>query len=315
MVDFRYHLVSIIAIFLALALGVVVGTTYLNGQFVDGLEASIQDLTGDKRELEATVGDQRALLASDDQAVQALTPDAVDGWLAGQGVALLSAPDVAPGLRDELVPVLQDAGASAVLQVDLQPQLLDAQRGPAIDELVQRVAPGQPGGTPLERGAALLAAAVVRPPSGTPTGTGMSDTQAATVLDGLRDLDLADAGPLPEVRPTLAVVLTGVPESNDPPAAAAPPDPGLLRVVQALDDAAQGVVVAGPRAAADGPGVLRALREDGRLADRVSSVDSADRPLGRVAVVAALREQASGEAGQYGTGAGNQGPLPTPSPS
>ena len=31
MIDFRYHIVSIIAVFLALAVGIVVGTTALNG--------------------------------------------------------------------------------------------------------------------------------------------------------------------------------------------------------------------------------------------------------------------------------------------
>ncbi|MFN2523414.1 MAG: copper transporter, partial [Mycobacteriales bacterium] len=36
-IDFRYHLVSIIAVFLALALGIVVGTTALNGGIVDTL--------------------------------------------------------------------------------------------------------------------------------------------------------------------------------------------------------------------------------------------------------------------------------------
>ena len=37
MVDFRYHLVSIIAVFLALAVGIVVGTAALNGPVLDSL--------------------------------------------------------------------------------------------------------------------------------------------------------------------------------------------------------------------------------------------------------------------------------------
>ncbi|MBA3410734.1 MAG: copper transporter, partial [Geodermatophilaceae bacterium] len=31
MIDFRYHLVSLTAVFLAVALGIVIGTTQLNG--------------------------------------------------------------------------------------------------------------------------------------------------------------------------------------------------------------------------------------------------------------------------------------------
>ena len=41
-VDFRYHLVSIIAVFLALALGIVVGTTALNGALLDSLKGSMR---------------------------------------------------------------------------------------------------------------------------------------------------------------------------------------------------------------------------------------------------------------------------------
>ena len=52
MVDFRYHLVTIIAIFLALAVGIVVGTTALNGAILDDLRGRNADLIEDKRGLE-----------------------------------------------------------------------------------------------------------------------------------------------------------------------------------------------------------------------------------------------------------------------
>ena len=55
-----------------------------------------------------------------------------------------------------------------------------------------------------------------------------------------------------------------------------------------------------------------AILDLGLPTEAVSSVDGADRPPGRLAVVAALREQAAGGAGQYGTGPGNEGPLYVP---
>ena len=45
MIDFRYHLVSIIGIFLALAVGIVLGTTALNGPVLDDLRGRIDDLS------------------------------------------------------------------------------------------------------------------------------------------------------------------------------------------------------------------------------------------------------------------------------
>ena len=60
---------------------------------------------------------------------------------------------------------------------------------------------------------------------------------------------------------------------------------------------------------------MEALRADGALSDEVSSVDSADRPLGRVLVVKALAEQLQGLARRYGGGSGAQAAVPMPAPS
>ena len=59
MIDFRYHLVSIISVFLALAVGIVVGTTALNGVIVDDLRQRVDGLAADKRAREQTIGDQQ----------------------------------------------------------------------------------------------------------------------------------------------------------------------------------------------------------------------------------------------------------------
>jgi hypothetical protein len=37
-IDFRYHLVSLIAVFLAVALGIVIGTTALNQPILNDIE-------------------------------------------------------------------------------------------------------------------------------------------------------------------------------------------------------------------------------------------------------------------------------------
>ena len=48
MISFRYHLVSIIAVFLALALGIVVGTTALNGPITTDLRKQVNTLKSDR---------------------------------------------------------------------------------------------------------------------------------------------------------------------------------------------------------------------------------------------------------------------------
>ena len=52
MIDFRYHLVSLIAVFLAIALGIVIGTTALNQPILTDIRGQVSTLEQDKRTLE-----------------------------------------------------------------------------------------------------------------------------------------------------------------------------------------------------------------------------------------------------------------------
>ena len=58
-IDFRYHLVSIIAVFLALAVGIVVGTAALNGPIQTNLNNNLNRVTDEKRGLEGDVSELR----------------------------------------------------------------------------------------------------------------------------------------------------------------------------------------------------------------------------------------------------------------
>ena len=310
MVDFRYHLVSIIAIFLALALGIVVGTTALNGVVVDGLRGSINALAAEKRGLEMSVGTLRSQTATDAQLAEQLGPRAVSGLLDGQRVLLVNAPNAPSGLSGALAPLLEQAGASVTGTVTLRPDLLDPAKAAVVDDVVARVAPAGldlNGKGTVASAATELAAALLRPAG---SGGGVSPAAAAEVLGGFQERDLVDADANLGARASLAVLLTGDPVLSADPAGPTSRTQGLLQVAAALDAAGRGAVVAGPLSGADPGGVLRALRDDAGLSARVSSVDGVDRPPGRIAAVYALREQAEGNAGRYGSGPGSQAALP-----
>ena len=49
MIDFRYHVVSIIAVFLALSVGLVLGASFLKEAAVSGLDTQVQDLARNNR--------------------------------------------------------------------------------------------------------------------------------------------------------------------------------------------------------------------------------------------------------------------------
>ncbi len=309
MVDFRYHLVSIIAVFLALALGIVVGTTALNGALLDNLKGSIGALTAEKRSLEGTIGGLREQTASDEQLAERIGPAAASGRLAGRRVVLVTAPNAPSGEADGLVPLLQAAGATVTGTVQLRPDLLDPAKAPVVDDVVARVAPAGMdlnGIEPAQRAPAELAAALVT----SPANENIPAAAAKSILDGFQELDLVDVSSDLDTRADLAVLVAGDPIASSDPAVPVARARALLSFASALDAAASGAVVAGPLTATAEGGLLRALRDDGALSERVSSVDGADRPQGRVAVVYALREQADGGTGRYGSGPGNQGPVP-----
>ena len=55
MINFRYHVVSLTAVFLALAIGLVVGTAALNGPVADSLNDNVNGLRKDNQQLRETV--------------------------------------------------------------------------------------------------------------------------------------------------------------------------------------------------------------------------------------------------------------------
>ena len=310
MVDFRYHLVTIIAIFLALAVGIVVGTTALNGPVLDGLRRANKDLISEKQDLQSDKRELELDVATADGVAAELAPGLLGRRLDGQRVLLVTADRTADPLVEQLSPLIADAGGSVAGRLRLQPDLLDDMQGRLVEDLVAQVVPAGvevPTGEPVERGAAVLAAALLRRPGAPPVPA--ADAQAVvSAFEEAELVELSEEGD--QITPAdLVVVLTGPPE--DPlDADAEARNEALLSVVQALDARSRGAVVAGPSEALSEGGVVGAVRADGNLDSRVSTVDNADRVVGQIAVVLALQEQGAGGAGRYGGGPGVTAPLP-----
>ncbi|HWB66073.1 MAG TPA: copper transporter, partial [Mycobacteriales bacterium] len=66
MIDFRYHVVSIIAVFLALALGLVLGSTTLQGTVTHNLSKQAARVTAENRADERKIDDLEASLSNEE---------------------------------------------------------------------------------------------------------------------------------------------------------------------------------------------------------------------------------------------------------
>ena len=84
MIDFRYHLVSIVAVFLALGLGLLVGATALQPTALGGLIRLSQQ---ERKQIDSALAANRQLtrqIDSNDQFAQGVAPQLLDQLLAGE---------------------------------------------------------------------------------------------------------------------------------------------------------------------------------------------------------------------------------------
>ena len=311
MVDFRYHLVSIIAVFLALAVGIVLGTTALKGPVLDDLRDNIKRLSSDKRVLESDVGVLRGQVKIADDFAATVGPGLVRGRLVDQRVLLVTTPDTPSDVVQRMLALLAESGATVTGQLRVLPTISDPERAKVVEDLVAQVVPAGvdlPDGKVVDRATAELAAALTSPAR----GKSVEISEAQAVLSAFEEADLvqfdSDGGTLRQA--TLALVMSGPAPVGDPEDSQAEQREAILSLAAALDDRARGAVVAGPSTSATDRGIVGALRADPSRAAEVSGVDNADRGVGQVAVVLALVEQARGGSGQYGAGPRATAPLP-----
>ena len=317
-VDFRYHLVTIISIFLALAVGIVVGTTALNGPVLDGLRRSNTGLISDKRALESDVRDLQGDVDTADDFARALTPDLVGGRLDGQGVLVVLAPNADPQVADQLATMLGAAGARVTGELALQPAVVDPEQRQLVDDLVAQVVPAGPPlpDTTAGRAAAVLSAALLVRRDQEPLGR----DEAQRIVSAFEEAGLVSLNDEGEelVPATSAVFLAGAgpeegqDEDDEEGKAEARQSEieGLLAFAAELDGRSGGAVLAGPASSTADGGLVRALRADSGLDAEVSSVDNAHRAVGQVAVVRALAEQLEGGSGRYGGTGSAEAPVP-----
>ncbi|MDQ3466373.1 MAG: copper transporter, partial [Actinomycetota bacterium] len=112
MISFRYHLVSLISVFLAIALGIVIGTTQLNGAVLDGLRDQVDGLSDDKRALEGRSQTLQSQLSEGDSFGEAVAPVLVADTLPGATVLVVLTADVDAGVVDRTTTLIEAAGAT-----------------------------------------------------------------------------------------------------------------------------------------------------------------------------------------------------------
>ncbi|MFI6485451.1 copper transporter [Nonomuraea sp. NPDC050663] len=315
MIDFRYHLVSIVAIFLALATGIVLGTTLLQEPALESAKQVTDTLTAEKQELRTQLDALNRREKGNDAFVTSMTPQLVSGDLTGQRLLLVDMPGATASLRELQEQVLLQAGASIVGRISLSERFLDSNDN-LLNESATTLQPTgvafPPDATPYDKAGIVLGNALMTKEDATETLGGLALT--AFESGGLISVDDEITA-----RATLAVVFA--PETPFQGETAETQAAGVVALTDGLDAYGRGALIASTVTSTATGGVLGALRDDGDASKRVSSIDTLNMPAGRVVVVYALQEQVAGGAGQYGIGTGASAfqpavpAIPTPTPT
>jgi len=319
MIDFRYHVVSLISVFLALAVGIALGAGPLKETIGDTLTGQVQQLRDEKDGLRTELDDTAVALNDSEAYIDAAGPQLLSGSMTDRRVAVIALGEVPEGTRTALDQRLSESGATVTAHVTLTDMWTDPDVRTVRQALVGFLAPyldpapAADAGVEVELADALVQALVTADPA----NPDALSNDAVTLLDALSSSENKD-NPLvsvsdPVTTPADAIVVLAVPvepatEGSTP--APKPEDTAVaaqLAVLTAAQELSAGAVLA------DGPRLEGSLTEavlaDGDHAAALTTVSGTEVLTGQINVPLALANRIAGTNGHYGFGEGET-PLP-----
>ena len=307
MINFRYHVVSLTAVFLALAIGLVVGTAALNGPVADSLNDSVNALGKDNKNLREQVSHLQEEVNREEDFVTEVAPLVLAGKLTGRRVLVVSLPRGRENVEG-VIEMLTIAGARITARIDIEDKFTDPANGVELLELADEAAvpsvatsslPANSDG--VETSSALLAAVLM---DRLPT---VSDADLRSVLTAYRSAGYVSVKDKVSGPAELVVVVTDRPYTDRE---AGQKNKAVVTLADQFDKAGP-IVVAGSGVAGDGNAVS-GVRGDPTLAKTISTVDNVGTLQGRLVTALTAAEQLTGDVGHYGIGAGAQFLMPQP---
>lgn len=310
MINFRFHLASLIAVFLALAVGVVMGSTVIDRAIVDSLRNRIDTV---ERRADAQRSENARLQAEVQQLrgfVDAVAPWAVTGTLANPA-AVVAVRGIDADQTRAQVTLLRQGGATAPGILWLEPawNLTDEAQTRSLAEAVGSAA--RTRAAVRRDGIVALAARLTAGPE----GVGQPDVLARLIDAGFVAFEGVDGEgedfvPLTYPGPDASVLVLGGPSDD------ITVETFVRDLARAFVDRSEAPVVGEVFAEVDDGGSrgawLEPIRDDAALRAALSTVDDVDLTEGRVASVLALADAGRGVFGAYGYGTGAEQALPAP---
>jgi hypothetical protein len=310
-INFRYHVVSLTAVFLALAIGLVVGTAALNGPVADNLKNSIASLNKDLGNKRDQINQYREEINRNQDFATEAAPALLNNKLTGRKIVVVALPS-SGDYADGVIAMLKVAGATVTAKVTVQDKFFDPTMSYELLDLAgQSSQPTiQSEGLPLnsdgvETASAQLALALTQRTGGVQPAAGdVTALLTAYTKGGYLAVDDKATGGA-----EAAVIVSGEPPTDKD--AATKNKSALTMATQFYKD--RPLVVAGG-GVGDG-NLVSAVRADPTLVKEISTVDNASTVQGQVATAMTMVERlVQGKTGQYGLAAGASSMVPKAAP-
>lgn len=307
MIDFRYHLISLIAVFLALGLGILMGSVVLDDRLVERLQDRVSETIKSNGDLRARINDLDGRLTAFEEFATEAEEALVENTLLGETVVFIEVEGSDGSIVEDVRDSIEGAGGEFATSIVLTERF-------ALRDQVER------DQLALILGSSSSTARDLRNEVATALGQRMAaaasrdeergaavNTRLEELVNDLREADFlgVDSDEDSALVPAGTIFLflagsEGEPEFD--------PRTLCLDLANALADGGASALVAGSTRGTWG--VVESVRDDGKAQNQVSTVDNADTVPGRIAVVLGLDESSRGLVGHYGQEDGAQEALP-----
>lgn len=305
MISFRFHLLSLVAAFLALAVGIVIGTTLADRAIVDGLRSRVESVSANLDERQAA----NDRLQAENDRLRSFLEDSggrlVADELVDESVVVIAEQGVDGDAVDRTMELLEDAGASIRSRVEVQPEWeLDTPEARA--ELAADLdIPVDDAASMRSRLSRLLISDLASPVAVPDDDNGVIDI---AVAQGLIDYDEVDDLVLDSEQTMTFVVVTGTTGAVE----SAVVDLSTALVAEGSPTIAAEVFdeVAAEDSGAERGARLLGVRSDPELDAAIATVDHLDLEQGRLAAILTLSDAIREAIGHYGYGPDVDGAAP-----
>lgn len=293
MIDFRYHLVSLISVFLALAIGVVLGAGPLQNSLGTALNDQVTSLRQDRNAMQAQLEQTETAVNERDSYITTAAASYLPGVLAERKVALIVLPEAAAQDIESITTELETASATVVGRVTLTTAWVDKAR-----ETFRASHSGDLTAHLETTGSAPANEILGR-------GLGTALTTSGDKATTLRDLLTTSETPLMNIEADLSapadtLVVIG-PRTTVAPGADPTPAPANGMDLKAWTVAMKGIASTGPTVVVGAADTTTDLVAVLRTAETsVTTVDSVGQATASVSVPLALAAVVRGESGHYG---------------